>query len=117
MSSVIKIKVNKLFNVKDIELVFNNDLNILVVPQPAQSRLNLSFHGHPPIGRKSITINVLTSNAILIIFFCVSIDRYISAKKQNKEFPGTYSDTEIKKRKIKRNSVEVYFYRIFTLFL
>lgn len=37
---------------------------------------------------------------ILIIFFCVSIDRYISAKKQNKESPGTYSDTEIKKRKI-----------------
>lgn len=37
---------------------------------------------------------------ILIALFGVSLYRYISAKKQNKMAPGTFSDTEIKKRKI-----------------
>ena len=37
---------------------------------------------------------------ILIALFSVSLYRYISAKKQNKMAPGTFSDTEIKKRKI-----------------
>ncbi len=37
---------------------------------------------------------------ILIILCCVSLGRYISAKKQNKVSPGTFSDSEIKKRKI-----------------
>lgn len=37
---------------------------------------------------------------ILIALFGVSLYRYISAKKQNKIAPGTFSDAEIKKRKI-----------------
>lgn len=37
---------------------------------------------------------------ILIALFGVSLYRYISAKKQNKAAPGTFSDAEIKKRKI-----------------
>lgn len=37
---------------------------------------------------------------ILIALFGVSLYRYISAKKQNKVVPGTFSDAEIKKRKI-----------------
>ena len=37
---------------------------------------------------------------ILIALFGVSLYRYISAKKQNKMAPGTFSDAEIKKRKI-----------------
>lgn len=37
---------------------------------------------------------------ILIALFGVSLYRYISAKKQNKVAPGTFSDAEIKKRKI-----------------
>ena len=37
---------------------------------------------------------------ILIALFSVSLYRYISAKKQNKMAPGTFSDAEIKKRKI-----------------
>ena len=37
---------------------------------------------------------------ILIALFGVSLYRYISAKKQNKVTPGTFSDAEIKKRKI-----------------
>ena len=36
---------------------------------------------------------------ILIILFCICLGRYISAKKQNKLSPDTFSDTEIKKRK------------------
>ena len=37
---------------------------------------------------------------ILIALFGVSLYRYISAKKQNKMAPGTFSDAEIKKRRI-----------------
>ena len=36
---------------------------------------------------------------ILIVFFGVSVYRYVSAVKQNKEVPGTYSPEEIKKRR------------------
>lgn len=38
--------------------------------------------------------------AILIILFGNCLYRYISAKNQNKVSPGTFSDTEIKNRKI-----------------
>lgn len=34
---------------------------------------------------------------ILIVFFGVSVYRYVSAVKQNKEAPGTFSPEEIKK--------------------
>lgn len=37
---------------------------------------------------------------ILIALFGVCLYRYISAKKQNKIMPGTFSAAEIKKRKI-----------------
>lgn len=37
---------------------------------------------------------------VLIALFMISADRYVSAKKQNKAAPGTFSDAEIKKRKI-----------------
>ena len=37
---------------------------------------------------------------VLIALFVISADRYVSAKKQNKAAPGTFSDAEIKKRKI-----------------
>ena len=37
---------------------------------------------------------------ILIALFGISVYRYVSAKKQNKVAPGTFSDDEIKKRKI-----------------
>ena len=37
---------------------------------------------------------------ILIALFGISLYRSISAKKQNKSVPGTFSDAEIKKRKI-----------------
>ena len=37
---------------------------------------------------------------LLIALFGVSLYRYVSAKKQNKAVPGTFSDAEIKKRKI-----------------
>ena len=37
---------------------------------------------------------------VLIALFLISADRYVSAKKQNKAAPGTFSDAEIKKRKI-----------------
>lgn len=36
---------------------------------------------------------------ILVILFCICLYRYISAKKQNKVSPGTFSDAEIKSRK------------------
>ncbi len=36
---------------------------------------------------------------ILIALFGISLYRYISARKQNKVAPGTFSDDEIKKRK------------------
>lgn len=38
--------------------------------------------------------------AALIILFLVVRDRYKSAKKQNEAFPGTFSDEEIKRRKV-----------------
>ena len=37
---------------------------------------------------------------ILIALLGISVYRYVSAKKQNKAAPGTFSDDEIKKRKI-----------------
>lgn len=37
--------------------------------------------------------------AILIALFGVSVYRYVSAVKQNKEVPGTFSPEEIKKRR------------------
>ena len=36
---------------------------------------------------------------ILIALFGISLYRYISARKQNKVAPGTFSDAEIKNRK------------------
>ncbi len=36
----------------------------------------------------------------IIALFAISLYRYVSAKKQNKVVPGTFSDAEIKKRKI-----------------
>lgn len=38
--------------------------------------------------------------AILIVLFGVSLYRYLSAKKQNKATPGTYSLEEMTKRKL-----------------
>lgn len=38
--------------------------------------------------------------AIWLILFGISLYRYISAKKQNKQMPGTFSPAEIKKRKV-----------------
>ena len=38
--------------------------------------------------------------AISILLFGISLYRYLSAKKQNKEVPGSFSDSEMKKRKI-----------------
>lgn len=37
---------------------------------------------------------------VLIALFGICLYRYLSAKKQNKAVPGTFSDAEIKKRKI-----------------
>ena len=37
---------------------------------------------------------------LLIVLFGISLYRYLSAKKQNKAAPGTFSVDEIKKRKI-----------------
>lgn len=37
---------------------------------------------------------------IWLILFGISLYRYISAKKQNKQMPGTFSPGEIKKRKV-----------------
>ncbi len=37
---------------------------------------------------------------ILITLFFVSLCRYISAKSKNKAAPGSFSDVEIKKRRI-----------------
>ena len=37
---------------------------------------------------------------IWIVLFGISLYRYLSANKQNKVSPGTFSDDEIKKRKI-----------------
>ena len=37
---------------------------------------------------------------ILIVFFGISLYRYVSAKNQNKVAPGTFSDDEVKKRKV-----------------
>lgn len=38
--------------------------------------------------------------AVFLVFFGVSLFRFISAKKQNKNSPGTFSPGEIKKRMI-----------------
>lgn len=37
---------------------------------------------------------------ILIVLFGISLYRYISARNQNRAVPGTYSDAEIKNRKM-----------------
>ena len=37
---------------------------------------------------------------IWLILFGISLYRYISAKKQNKQMSGTFSPAEIKKRKV-----------------
>jgi len=37
---------------------------------------------------------------IFIVFFGISLYRYVSAKNQNKVAPGTFSDDEVKKRKV-----------------
>ena len=36
----------------------------------------------------------------LIALFGISLYRYVSAKKQNKVAPGTFSDEEVKNRKV-----------------
>lgn len=36
---------------------------------------------------------------LLIVLFGISLYRYLTAKRQNKEAPGTFSDAEMKKRK------------------
>ena len=38
--------------------------------------------------------------AILFVLFCLGLYRYCSAKKQNKKAPDTFSEAEIKKRKV-----------------
>lgn len=38
--------------------------------------------------------------AAAILFFAVSLFRYLYAKHKNKRTPGTYSDSQIKSRKI-----------------
>ncbi len=38
--------------------------------------------------------------SVLILLFGISMYRYLSAKKQNKKVPGTFSPEEIQKRKI-----------------
>lgn len=38
--------------------------------------------------------------AILLLLFGISVYRYVSAKKANREQPGTYSPEEMKKRKL-----------------
>ena len=37
---------------------------------------------------------------IIVILFAVSIYRYVHAKRVNKKNPGTYSDDEMRKRKV-----------------
>lgn len=37
---------------------------------------------------------------ILIVFFAVSLYRYVSAKNRNKAVPGTFAEDEMKRRKI-----------------
>ena len=46
------------------------------------------------------SILFLAIPAIVIVLFGVSLYRYISAKKRNKNAPGTFPPEEIKKRKI-----------------
>ncbi len=38
--------------------------------------------------------------ALLLVLFLISLSSYISAKEQNKAAPGTFTDNEIKNRKI-----------------
>lgn len=38
--------------------------------------------------------------AILVLLFGISLYRYISAKERNKKSPGTFSEKEIKMRKV-----------------
>lgn len=38
--------------------------------------------------------------SVLLVLFGISLSSFVSAKKQNKYAPGTFSDAEIKKRKI-----------------
>ena len=41
-----------------------------------------------------------TIPALLLVLFAVSLYRYVAAKKRNRAAPGTYTDGEMKKRKI-----------------
>lgn len=38
--------------------------------------------------------------AVVFVWFVISLIRFVSAKSKNKKMPGTYSDNEVKKRKI-----------------
>ena len=38
--------------------------------------------------------------AVLFVLFCISLFRYVSAKRWNKKVPGAFSPEEIRKRKI-----------------
>lgn len=38
--------------------------------------------------------------AIVFVLFVISLVRYVSAKIKNKKIPGSFSESEIKKRKI-----------------
>ena len=38
--------------------------------------------------------------AVVFVGFVISLIRFVSARSKNKKMPGTYSDNEIKKRKI-----------------
>lgn len=38
--------------------------------------------------------------AIVLVLFVVSLVRYVVAKRKNKKMPGSFSDSEIKKRQI-----------------
>ena len=35
-----------------------------------------------------------------VLFFCISLFRYLYAKRRNKRIPGTYTDTQMKSRKV-----------------
>lgn len=47
-----------------------------------------------------INILLFAIPAIFVVFFGISLFSFISAKKQNKNFPGTFPPNEIKKRLI-----------------
>lgn len=47
-----------------------------------------------------LSILLYATPIISFVLFGISLYRYISANKQNKVAPGTFSNTQIKKRKI-----------------